>query len=159
MSRSSHRSLTIVRHPFARLALTALAAASVVACDGTSGTNPSPSNTAPETSGTVLDPCTVPDANARPGPAAGPAIVDGGRRPPDGAAATPPGTGGVSDACRQSGGAVEGGGAGNSGAEQQPSTGGLGDTGSGGSSRGPSESPSGGGPVSSLESDRPPAGY
>jgi hypothetical protein len=157
MSRSSHRSVAVVRHRFAPLALTALAVASAVACGDSPATAPSPPSTA-GTSGTILDPCTVPDANARPGPAGGPAIVEGGSLPPGTGSAGPPGTGGVSEACRDSGGAVEGG-AGGGGTEQRPSRGGLGDTGSGGSSSGPSGSVAGSGPVSSLESDRPPPGY
>jgi hypothetical protein len=158
MSRSLHQAVA-VRHRFAPITLAALAVASAVACGASSGTAPSPSSNVTGTSGTIIDPCTVPDAGARPGPAAGPAIVDAGSVPPVPGSAAPPGTGGVSEACRDSGGAVEGGGTGGGGSEQLPRAGGMGDTGSGGSSSGPSGSVAGSGPVSSLESDRPPAGY
>jgi hypothetical protein len=124
-----------MRHHHRPLVLAALAVASLGACGGSPGSTPSPAGAPTGGTGTTVDPC----ASSAPGSVA------------------PPPTTGAPEACQESPGTAQGGGADDPG--QDPTSGTrLGDTGSGGSSSGPAGG-SNDGPVSSVESDRPPAGY
>jgi hypothetical protein len=155
-----------MRHRHRPLVLAVLALASLGACGTSPDSTPSPSSVLTGDTGTTIDPCALP-------PTAGPRAENGGSlpaAPPVRGSVSPPGTTGASEACRDAAGAAQGAGAGGGNAPgadtggagdtgQDPTSGTrLGDTGSGGSSSGPSGG-STDGPVTSVESDRPPAGY